>query len=79
MCKAVCEGLSTVDASEHLSVVKAQVRARMGMMFTREAVRVRVDMGAELARGRAIREKGVAALPEPDYFDDLDDGVVAWV
>ena len=67
-----------MDASEHLSVVKAQVRARMGMMFTREAARVRVDMGAELARGRAIREKGVAALPEPDYFDD-GDGVVAWV
>ena len=73
MCKAVCEGLSTVDASEHLSVVKAHVRARIGMMFTREAARVRVDMGAELARGRAISEKDAPALPMPDFFDEDDD------
>ena len=75
LCKAVCEGMSSEEASVHLSVVKDSLRRTFGVGVAREVARVRVDLAAELAAGRLIRidEGEVPAITEPDHFDELPD------
>ena len=67
--------MSSEEASVHLSVVMGGMRRRYGMMLTREAARVRVDLAAELAMGRVVEvdEAGPAGFAWVDYFEDLPD------